>query len=616
MIHLNGWKHLKEFQKNSFLQERTFSHSGNQVDNTVSNLKSIITKIDEINRNSEKDFLKIGNQLTGFLTRTSELHKASIEAAQSISEKILQEGIEPLTILLQEFSGYLDKSSKEIGNDTGLLKEINEKIENIISEQSGFHKIVKHLKMLGVSTKIESVRLGSDDQGFYSLAENVDKLSSQISDKSKAINDKATNLKNTMQAAVENLIKLSRDQKSQSEAIINNTNNSIQELNEKYNQCSMKVNTVSNNVVAVRANVGTLVTAIQFHDITRQQIEHVKEIVADQISALSEFNGDVIEDEVIAALETVSDICALQSAQFEASIDQFFTASENILNSLKGIGANVEMIYSESRELLSQKGGNNSNSLQNIKNELVIVSLSLEKNELISVGLTDSIAGVVKIVDELSKNVADIQEIGDEIEIIALNSRVKAARAGLNGSALGVLSEAIQNLSVEAKTQSQITTGILNQISLSSEKLKSSMINVSNSDGNNELKEIENKVKHLIESTIAIEKQAERMVENLKNSVGTLREDLNKSVAEFYVHEYVREKGKDIINEINNLAGAYSDGNVIDQERIARTDKYLSKYTMNSERMIHNVFTTSADNKTVKNSPVEFDQLDDNIELF
>jgi len=607
---------LKEFQKNSFLQERTFSDSGNQVENTSLYLKSIITKIDEINRNSEKDFLKIGNQLTGFLTRTSEIHQASIEAAKSISEKILKEGIEPLTLLLKEFSGYLENSSREIGNDTGLLKEINEKIENIISEQTGFHKIVKHLKMLGVSTKIESVRLGSDDQGFYSLAENVDKLSSQISDKSKAIGDKASNLKNTMQTAVENLIKLSNDQKSQSESIINNTNHSIAELNDKYYQCSMKVNTVSKNVVSVRSNVGNLVTSIQFHDITRQQIEHVKEIIADQVTALAEFTGEGIKEEEIEALETVSDICALQSAQFEASINQFYSASENILNSLKGIESNVAMIFAESSDLLSQKGGNKSNSLQNIKNELGVVSLSLEKNELISVGLTESIAGVVKIVDELSQNVADIQEIGDEIEIIALNSRVKAARTGLNGSALGVLSEAIQNLSVEARNQSQITTGILTQISNSSEKLKSSMINVSNSDGHNEIHEIENKVKHLIESTIEIEKQAERMVETLRNNVGSLSADLNKSVNEFFVHEYVMDKGKNIISEINKIAGAYSTGMNMDSDRLARTNKYLSKYTMNSERKIHNVFTAAGDYKSNAYSQDDIETLDDNIELF
>ncbi len=576
----------------------------------TSKIKNIISQIDKINSNSEKDFLEIGSRLTGFLSKTNNLHKISVEAATSISEKILKEGIDPLTVLLKEFSGFLSQSAGEIRGDISVLQEINEKIEKIIDEQSGFNKIVKQLKMLGVSTKIESVRLGSDDQGFYSLAENVDKLSSHISDKSKSIKDKATILKDTMLKAIQKLNSLEGEHKKQSEAILVNTSASIADLNEKFNQCSRKVNAVSGNVKMVHSNIGQLVTSIQFHDITRQQMEHVKEILADQIEMIENNRS---ADELVL-LETVSDICALQSAQFAASVDQFYGASENIVSSLRGIERNAASIFAESCELLSERRGNESTSLSKIKSELSIISGNLRENEKISSELSQSIIDVLRIVDELSNNVKGIQEIGDEIEMIALNSRVKAAKTGINGSALGVLSEAIQKLSVAAKEQSYTTTNLLDIISGNSEKLRTSISSVSNSGKNNEITDIEEKVARLIESTIEIEKRAELMVEELKSNVGNLQNELNSAIDNLIVHEFVKQKGSGIISEMDYMAEKYSDGKNTDEARIERTKKYISKYTMNSERSIHNMFIASDNGSFTPASGS--DELDDNIELF
>jgi methyl-accepting chemotaxis protein len=577
-------------------------------------LKDINSKIDQITKGSESDFLKIGNQLANYLHGTKDLYDTSVLAATSISEQILQKGITPLSVLMHEFSGYLTNSSLEIGNDINSLEEIYKNIVVIIDEQSGFTKIVKQLKMLGISTKIESVRFGTDEQGFYNLAENVDKLSGLISEKSKTISVKSVLLNNTISSAIENLKKLSARQREHSESILKHTTHSIAGLKSKYSQCSEKVLNISAGSKMISQNVQNLVTSIQFHDITRQQMEHVKEVFADQISMMEDFHNGTSTMDDNSIMETVTCACELQSAQLNSATDQFYSAVSEILSNLKDIEVNIERIFSESCVLLSEKDTTQKKSLKNIQHELSIISENLRENKEIGNNLTNSIISVVTIVGELSKSIEEIESVGDEIEIIALNSRVKAARSGSNGSALGVLSEAIQKLSIDSKNQSVATTGLLKDISLSSEKLRASIQSFAEAERKKQISEIDNKISRLISSTITIEEEASHLVEKLQSIVSQLKSEINSAVESLNIHEFVKDTSNGIIENLNLITSDYSGDSNSLVSRKEKTKQFLNRYTMHSERNIHQSYTTSGDinNKTGGNSA----GFEDNIELF
>ena len=151
------------------------------------NLEETISSINLISTNSEKDFLEIGNKLRKFSDTSNKLTHIATQAADAVSDDILQKGISDLKEFLTEFRSYLKSSLGEIINDKSELQKILPSIEAIYDQISGFDKIVKNLRMLGISTKIESARLGTEDQGFYALAETVDKLSGMIKEKAEVI---------------------------------------------------------------------------------------------------------------------------------------------------------------------------------------------------------------------------------------------------------------------------------------------------------------------------------------------------------------------------------------------------------------------------------------------
>lgn len=66
---------------------------------------------------------------------------------------------------------------------------------------------------------------------------------------------------------------------------------------------------------------------------------------------------------------------------------------------------------------------------------------------------------------EMGNFVVDIEDVGAEIKLIALNASIKAARTGEQGRALGVLAMAIQRLSSEAREQTQAVSDALRETS-------------------------------------------------------------------------------------------------------------------------------------------------------
>ncbi len=431
-----------------------FDENNNFIDIDIlnTNLDETVDSINHISTNSERDFLEIGIKLRKFSDTSNKLTNIANQAADAVSDDILQNGISNLNEFIIEFRSYLKSSLSEIKIDKSELQRILPSIEAIYDQISGFEKIVKNLRMLGISTKIESARLGTEDQGFYALAETVDKLSSMIKEKAEAILRKSNYLIVELNTTIINLTKLEIDQTRQSDVVINQSQESINTFHLMHEERLRKTENISNISSSVSKNIYDIVTSIQIHDITRQRLEHAKSSLDDVVEKVSSVRTTESIEELEEKLGFIFDICSLQSMQLKQSIEEFIDAVNDILSNLSSVGDNIKSIFTEATSLLNDNDISSKSSLKSMKEELAAISNGLKKSIENGNELSNSINSVVAVVDDLSKYVLEIEDLGSEIEIIALNARVKATRTGTIGSALGVLSENIQRLSIDAKS--------------------------------------------------------------------------------------------------------------------------------------------------------------------
>jgi methyl-accepting chemotaxis protein len=311
------------------------------ISHSLSSIKSLIK---EIINNSENDFISIGSCLRTFHNESKEITYASITSVKILSEELFSKGITELEELLHQLNSYLNRFNNEINTDKEDLNVILENCALIYDEVSQFRNIVKQLKILGVSTKIESERLGSHDLGFMALANGVETLSEVIDSKSSEIKKQSASLIKEINSIILNLTKVEHVQHEQSELILNTTSSALEIFRSKNSKCCHILNGISESSEDVSINISEIVTSIQMHDITRQKFEHVNSAI-DIIAENCNENLDKDENDVIDNLYQIKDSCYLQAAQIQDANSEFCKSVLSIVESLKTVEASVTKMF-------------------------------------------------------------------------------------------------------------------------------------------------------------------------------------------------------------------------------------------------------------------------------
>lgn len=585
--------------------------------NFAEKLEQFSSHVHNFSEGSEGKFLDIGNKLQKYLSVSSGLTKKSSNIAASISEEILNKGIKQLDWLLKEFTTYLEKSIARIHIDKSELQQLRPDIDGIVAELDGFSKIVKQLRMLGIATKIESARLGTEDQGFNALAENVDKLSTLISEKVDNIYKRSNLLNSVLGGTIENFEKLESEQKEQSDVIIKNISLSIDAFRSKNDERIKKSDSISRSSENITRSINEIVTSLQFHDITRQQMDHVRTALEESSDNFRRVN---LQDDLTDSSELgmIHDVCKLQSIQLRNSLDEFVSAISQIVENLSLVEEGVTQILESATEMINQRESADKCCLTSVLNEIESIRSGLVRTEEIGNNLSKSIKSVVSVVDDLSEYVLEIDDIGSEIEIIALNARVKAARTGSNGSALGVLSERIQKLSLDAKEQTVATSKILGKVSVESKNLRVNVEAGSFENENLKLIEETGKISSLVKTMIESERKSADSIDKLQGEVHSFKNEIDNAVDSIHVHDDAKNAIQPVINGIDEIIEDLNRSNIVSNKN-SNTKKLLGKYTMHSERKIHLSYVEeagTANNKSSFYGNTNKESFGDNVELF
>jgi len=585
----------------------------------ITRIEGITKKIQSIAGNSEFDILQIGKKLQDFLCDSKELFQISSSVTSMITYEVLKNGVSELNSLLSDFTNRLSNSVSHIENDKEELQNIIEKIRLVIYEMGDFRKIVKQLRMLGISIKIESSRLGDGGNEFFILAENVDNLSHQISDKSENILKKSNNLFVEITKTIEALEKLKVKQNEQSHIILNETLLTLNTFEKNYNNSYEMTNEIVKSSDKVTTSISSIVTSLQSHDIIRQKMEHSAEALSALSDDFEKSEISIYEIEISAhSLNVTHDVCELQVIQLNNSVSEFTAAVLNVISNLNSVNQNVRSINSKTTSLLGENSIFSDKSLSLIKKELSAVLKGLFASSEISNELTKSIRSIVNIVSDLAKSVFEIEEVGNEIEIIALNARVKAARTGIKGSSLDVLAEAIQKLSLDAKNHTGSISTVLNNVSEISQKLTIETNEVVNEENN--IDSTKDKINGIINSFSDIGSKTSTVLKNFQNKVNNLSSDIINTIDSISIHNRVTESIAEIIEELTLITNEVKNSGVLLFDRTQNTHDLMNKYTMHSERNIHQSYTghnNSSYDKSILGYQLKKDNsFGENVELF
>ena len=586
-------------------------------------LERMNERLSDVAGTTEDEFLAIGARLQEFYRRAGEISEMSTEMAAQVTGAEINEAIRGLQEITARMGDYLTRKELETEKSAQTLNEILLLLDRAAGPLSGFKKINKSLRMLGISTKIESARLGQSAAGFETLANDVTQLSIQVSDKAGTILEQKDALSAIIRQTLAQVLTLGGEQRRQVRGILDKTRLSLTTLTDVNERCSLAAAAISAASAEVSQNIGEVVMSMQFHDIVRQQIEHVAE-------ALDELRGRLDDREGSAGqAEDAGAVCELQSAQLRHAGAELDTAVQRIVENLREIAAKEARMAEGTREMAGVADQTGSSFLTEMEDDLAVVAAVLGQSSETNRTLAVAMNTVVGTVGEIAGFVGDIENVGEEIELIALNAQVKAALTGEEGAALGVLAEAIQRLSVDAITQTSAVSGTLKLITEATDGLSSS--------ADADVSELDGEVQVMVDSLTGLLKSLQRVNEKLDNCLSTVKEtvqslctDIEHATTGITAHQKVSRVLSEVVGE---LSGVVSEARRLAPagfglESAEGLQRLAERYTMHSERKIHaSIFnggsvvmpTAGAVPLTGEQAdmpPGESDGFGDNVELF
>ena len=578
-------------------------------------LAGLTVRLEEMATSTEGEFLRIGERLHDFYRRAEEIARLSIEVTGLVSGEEIAGAVGGLNQVTSHLADYLSHMEHETDESARTLEQINAFLVKIVEPLAGFRKMNKALRMLGTATKIESARLGQQGAGFEALANDVSQLSVQVSDKSGSILEQKDGATAIIRQTLERVLTMDADQRGHVRLVLDKTSANLAEIAAINVKCSRAATLIASASAEVSRSIGEVVMSMQFHDIVRQQIEHVYEALDELVHRLRQ--GEPAGQRGLV-YET-ADVCELQIAQLDNASAELLGAVARIVENLRGVASREEHMSQDARTMAGVVDQAGTTFFAEMESGLVEVTRALSESVTANRQLCEAMGKVAVTVTDISQFVGDIEDIGDEIELIALNAQIKAACTGADGAALGVLAEAIQHLSVDARQQTQVVSTALRGISEITGRLCSEVeteagsLNGEVARMSEELTGCLSRVREMNEGLIADLGRLDAMVQDLSADIETVTTGIT-------AHELIAAGVADVcaelrtqVDEARRLLPPDSEGS-----KAQRLTDLAKRYTMHSERQIHAAVANAPELAVVTGgaSPGGDADLGDNIELF
>jgi methyl-accepting chemotaxis protein len=284
----------------------------------------LVAQLQHVNRQTESAALDIGEQFQNILLateshslQTQRLAESSAGGSGAVTDVILA-GVSELGGVVDAFAA-LGADGRRLVNEAAALVDRVRTIRRLV-EQIDF--IAGQTNLLAINASIESARAGEHGRGFAVIAAEVRKLSDRSSSTASDIEAVVDPIIEGLQALFDGMSGATERDASHAARAANATT-TIREIT---GEMAEIIESVQASSIQIASGVNKVVVALQFQDMTRQEIEHVAEGIQ-QLLERAEGRAPRLE-QVSNALET------RYSSSIEREIHRAATGQHDVVNQL------------------------------------------------------------------------------------------------------------------------------------------------------------------------------------------------------------------------------------------------------------------------------------------
>ena len=559
------------------------------------------------------DVQRLCQQEQEFFLAAQAMTEQGSRLVELVSGQSVTETTRRLECLVEEVRSRFNTLQAGFAQHLKILASVRQDVDTASRPLAGYQKMVMGLRVLGISTRIESARLEGADEGFQLLAQEVSRLSDTIKAQTEGMASQMGSLGAQLSHALGSMSGLSESLSGGVGNLLAVIGQSLEELRQWRCRSELAATKMAATTHQVHTDVAEVVSSMQFHDITSQRLEHVLETLYRLLEGRAETSP--------------IEICQLQGTLLGHAEKELVQAADTIQGSLRGIGESVRQVAQEAALLTRGNDGREVSFLERLEADLSDIMAMANQTEQALSDLRQLVESVVGTLEQVGSSLRSIDNISYSIKFVALNAAIKSARLGGKGAALESLAQAIQQLSSQAQTATQNLAGVLGHLSESAESLRQAMRAASGPGG-----QIVEEVESVLESIRADNQACNQLLRELEHTGHDLAARIEKGAGGIQFHLGIRQG----ISEVKDCLQRFVDPTGRKEIKPGSKDRSTlvsDNYTMASERQIHQAWAQggaglppSPPAKAPRPSPAttgepeasarDDQELGDNVELF
>lgn len=536
----------------------------------------------EVIRTSERDFLKVGAGLGAVLETVEEIARQ----AHAITGSASGERMAGAADALREVLVYArEMRSAEVSAE---LDTILSGTDSIRRRLEGLQGIVRRFRVLGVLMQIESARLQAAGEGFGSLAGEVKSLGGEIGEQSENILAVSGRMRTRVTRTLQQVFAAEESRMARLPALIGGIDSGLQSLREQREKSSNASEELAARYRNASRRVSDLVASLQYQDITRQQLEHVRE--------------------ALAQAADIDSVVELERAQLRSTAAGFQSSVRQIRESLSSIAQDASTMAQEAQDLLGMTRKGEESFFAEMEAGISEVLLLLADCSAADESRSAGLAELDEAVAQMNGLAHTIQAVTIRMQRIALNAAIRAIQIGTRGDALATVAGAIQHLAGDTgEIADDVSRGLAGVVGAVREMAARSRAASERFTGAEALKQS-------VQALHSAQQANFSRVEQVTGMADRLARDLEQACLGFGEQRAFAAVLENCVRTLDHVAGERRTGsNGPGREDL---EALRSRYTMQAEREVHNALTGSEAGDAAPAAAAEDSEFGVNVEMF
>ena len=582
----------------------------------ISELKA---PLESVSKNSESSFVKLGLDLQSVYSDAERLKGLAVETTGMISGDTDDN-------LLSKIGGVEKGSMARLESFRTGLSEIFPRFESCINQMNrlnqicpGIIKIAKMLNMIALNFSTESSRTELSEEMFGIFVKEIKELAGKINDVSCRIKEDSDNSRSRQEYDFKRILERRGQLENTADKAKEIVSENIVRIDEVMNLSLITLHESERHSRKISALVGDVVMAIQFHDIARQQIEHVMGALQDLEHAIvGKDISSINPEENSSLLGKTYSILNLQALQVQQIVFEISKAHEKIMGAFEEISHEIDDIVNGVSRLGC--GMIEDNEEQGIFNLLLSGFEKLEMTMVHGEEMEGEIDETMKRTSAAASNLSGyldiIQDLSMQLHIKSINALIMSKKLGQSGGVLSALSQYVTEGSKRSDAFVVEVVDILKSI----KSVAKDLSRISSKSGSDNERQGETSlsvgisyISEIYHKFIKNAEQSNQYSIALKKKISEVESGLGFLTDMKCNLEKCLNRMSDIVD---NLSPFLSNNH----NRIADLAKIKDRYTMEVERDIHQRSIGKDDGsriKIIKDTQDDiYGELGDNVELF